>query len=1410
MSFARSNVYNSGLEQLAHGGSALGVRNRNPEEEAMFGPPGRTDAVPQAFDYYMRDHKQSRDYRAQLGSIMSEVITGLVMRFPAALLQLLPFELTQKLSILIHRQEYTGGLFGEVPEEGISRVLVATESSEQKAMIRRGLAVRVESTALVLPEAQRDFRNAVESLAISASETMLAVSIRALLEAGNRSSGFTNFFWQNYDPIIVARREADLTGLMQANPKRLISMVKEMHGILTDNLSGAAPAFLDALVPGSIGKYLQTENRVRSELEGIDLRTELFGTKTAGTILAPAAVMAGNVRVWIIPPDRAARLGRGRVDQVIRNMMEAQQVYAEWTPAFWEGRNIYDGVTHLDIKDTYNSTLRNVTVFSCPADGLVEISFAKILYHGGAGRIPAPDQVKLLISGNPIARSDFTGVNNDGKRRVPYCWYNEPNISEGQPGWCGLARAWAQCDENVIDFAALKSVARSLLAEIAKANGGPERVAQLLGLARSQIDSLGATDPTKKDVDDLIAENTAAFATLESITAVDRVSAAQAGWPEIMQASANPNTGTLKPASERSPGFASFYGLRAMNVEGLASGTDTSDILQLFVSAERIALAANSGNFWLNPGGRHSWFPHSQEGAMAAAMFAGEAQIPAFVRTTGVSRAPGGAAGLVVGDNPVPYMEVGVNALDTTALVNVSALPSAIRAAVSAVEAQNLYLNYGPNYNSSFYGANKFVVLRDSIHGSTVIVPADFAYCYASFLSENLASKKLSDRTQALFAAQVKALVAGKAPQLAEDYASALAAASTTKAARGAVLYLDEHKDTDDVRAVIDALTNKGAAKTTAGKKPKTTDILQEILAKGDEDTAPASVTTAVRFADENVRTDFNNWLASSGSLADKSDNFPFASTGKGDSGCAELVYAALKQGTGGAGVQLPYMISKAGASSKEGKSIRGAGGVLYAYDPTTDLSKRFTAEIERMADKKKRSDLPAVGSATAVSTAAKSTNVGSGTWVRTPLVLSRRQALVLAKNDWDMRPGNPATGYTTVYTGKSPDADFSTGLAHISAAAGDSRTTTVHISMEVNDKAAASVSISGSKGAGAGKIGGHFGALAGQLNVVDAKPRAKDNPVYSVFSSTNFKRNVANVVRISQAPLQMAYLMACGMRIDDPRYFQQMDDANIMIPLAGIIFRPRLVLRVASLVLLAAGPDTGKNFIGDINAMFGTDTKIKVSELNVTLRHNTVIENPNNVLPGFNMLITGCVSGGGVTWANQFDTLNKDGDLYAAVIPIQEQALVPAELNIRGRFSFTSQEVPEANRLHFSMGPLLNQLLKLDERYMKRNVGRENEPYLARRRALPEIFLQAPYAVRSSATQSGWVFRFGRTLSARNQMFYEKAMGAGSGDGTYLRSAEEIARDIATIPIAPRLADDSYRQVIQGPRLGGVDVHAY
>lgn len=141
---------------------------------------------------------------------------------------------------------------------------------------------------------------------------------------------------------------------------------------------------------------------------------------------------------------------------------------------------------------------------------------------------------------------------------------------------------------------------------------------------------------------------------------------------------------------------------------------------------------------------------------------------------------------------------------------------------------------------------------------------------------------------------------------------------------------------------------------------------------------------------------------------------------------------------------------------------------------------------------------------------------------------------------------------------------------------------------------------------------------------------------------------------------------------------------------------------------------------------------------------------------------------------------------MRAALIPISEQGQVPKELNIRGRFSFTSNIAPECNQLHYSSALYMDKVYGLTERYEKHNAGREDDIYLARRQRLPEIFLPAPRAIRTNATTSGRVFREGRSIAARNGAFYANAMGAFTGNGTYLRKPDEIATHISTIPIAP------------------------
>lgn len=1289
----------------------LGQAELSRDQQQLFGGHEGLEATRYGlYDGLREEHKRSGDYREKMSIVSTRGVKGLMRRFPSYLLQrLYPLEETEGTKYSMETMTFDGGWFDRVPEEGLPRLLVMTERREQASLIRRGLAVRAEATALRLREGMRDLESMVTSVALSASDTMSALTCRQILVDAEKGDAFKNRYGPQADQIRALDEEASMTGVLNVSKENFVSLMEQMRDqLLRASADSASASTLDILAPRSIMAYVPDSARDRADNEGLSIKSELFAddsTVTVRNIDTPRFVLPG-ARLWEVSDWKSIDMQSDRVHVATKTLMDGEMRFGEYFVATMHvaGVPMVDGVEQ-HTGHRYTSMDRLTILYDLDRDAFVGIPFINVLLHAGVCNEPEPKDYGLTLTENM-----FGNDNTQQRRQVPWNYAYNPGMAQrfGHNGLFQKIRVWGQADAEVLPRDQWTTLARTMAANVSQ-----ELPGAMLGNLLRQTDIL--MDDADAPLPEEIIASVSAYAQDGSTEKVTLHSlypdAGTAGWANVRTTRPDASTGTV-PLPRRSvgsnvgqgfpPGFGSLQGILALARTKRGAGWSDSaqaaarTVADGWAQLER-RVKAWGGNVLTEPLIRPFWMDN-KPGAQLLSLYRG-ATIPVYANLSAAS-----AAG-----QPSPYIVTG----PVFPMAEGAQAPSAaIQAAVAAVSTYNAGLS-GSAYGSQFYGRGALVVVgyTDRMADATTaagptaytILPADLAYALVSLNPTALALNALT----AAGARRLSAANVALQTTNPDKYAALVELVNVhTGLADKIVKFAVPNAASVDANAVVAAIDSLvEAAKKPAASKGSLERTLADVQVDPAEVASGEYSNATFRIPAAEISADYQTWKSSSARNAEQSD-YPYVANvyGQGTDALVSELQAALRNSVADVYVETAGTIQTPVAGNVK----------LYALTrDRSALQKRIDAKMtgERRA----------------------------GDWVLLPMSLTYEQAVALTDAEGGkgdaarLLPADPASNFTGPYLGTSAARDFGP-FRKDQHNSGLLSTMTPWVNASV----------------------AHAMETRGETNLVSllastSVPRtyrsgSKSSEAIHVMSARNFQARLAQIPAIANPFMRLMHLLALGQRCDSQEQLQAMFRSDLHIPLAGLIFMTDLQLRVARLVMMI-NDGTGANFWGDLNVTAGTDPVVKVFEMVVTFRHVAFTKKASNLLPAMSALITGYIGGGGTNWVQPHrKAKHGKGDLRAAVIPIPEVATLPKWISPAGKFPFAAGTGAES-RLHYSSAHTTVMRYGLHE-YATTASNPRTDPTYSGLRRLPTQTLAPGQTISRSGP--GWNLSLGRGTVVR------------------------------------------------------------
>jgi hypothetical protein len=167
--------------------------------------------------------------------------------------------------------------------------------------------------------------------------------------------------------------------------------------------------------------------------------------------------------------------------------------------------------------------------------------------------------------------------------------------------------------------------------------------------------------------------------------------------------------------------------------------------------------------------------------------------------------------------------------------------------------------------------------------------------------------------------------------------------------------------------------------------------------------------------------------------------------------------------------------------------------------------------------------------------------------------------------------------------------------------------------------------------------------------------------------------------------------------------------DADCVVPVSFLVFRPHMNYRMAMGIKVLAGSQTGNLMVGHRDFQLGNNPKTKVFFGHYTLESVPVVHAPQNVYVAYDIFAQGCEGGCGVKIWNENnikDYLPMEGewfkgDLFFIMVPYEEgkNGTLPNPLDASGHFSYFENtgllEHQEESRSHYSTASYYNNYWK-------------------------------------------------------------------------------------------------------------------
>lgn len=327
--------------------------------------------------------------------------------------------------------------------------------------------------------------------------------------------------------------------------------------------------------------------------------------------------------------------------------------------------------------------------------------------------------------------------------------------------------------------------------------------------------------------------------------------------------------------------------------------------------------------------------------------------------------------------------------------------------------------------------------------------------------------------------------------------------------------------------------------------------------------------------------------------------------------------------------------------------------------------------------------------------------------YFRAPIVVTPGVVASLKRGLEYVKPGNPATGFTTPIKGSVPK-NVLKRPSYIGADIHNIAHSVFHTTHAESFNAASTIGGSvfeAEEGAGSA-FGSHFGDVMGSIGArgdyssatdavladmysdvhigdkatpkdsweYDSKPAATgfgadlhDYNEPNDYSEQAAQIGVSNVqYKLAQAkgiadPLERAMVMALiYSRCDKNSDWLKLESSGVPSPCVGMPVRPQLELVMGSMIMMKPGPETGMNIIGNMSTWVGGHANTKTVLVHVTHTAATITRTPKNIAPISNVWAQGIVSGGGVSYITSLEQMlsaNPDErrDLLPIILPVTE-----------------------------------------------------------------------------------------------------------------------------------------------------------
>ena len=1400
----------------ARANNQLANRTYDKNQKAVYGGINETNStVYGAFDGLRKEHDRSGDYREQLGDISRAAVVGLFKRFPNFLLRsLYKLKETEKVKTRYDEMIFDGGWFDITPEEGLPRLLTMTKRSESKALVRRGLAVRAEATALKLRRGMEDLQSMISSVAFAGADTMSAMTIKTIVQDSEDSRPFQAVLGKTVDHLAAIKYEARLTGSLNCSKAKFVQLMEQLRAELSEKAAGSgsrSSGGLDLLASRGVMAYIPDSARDRNEMEaGVSLKSELFvdgnDALRAQSTERPRFVIRG-VRIWEVPDATRYNLREHRIVSAAESLMTAPMSFAEWYLADLRavGRQMINGITKRD-GYRYHTGLRETVLYDLDTDGFVGIPLFNVIAHSGATQEKEPQQYADKAKLSPDM---FSSNNKEGRRQVPWCYAYNRN-GKGDFGLTGLyhkIKAWGGADPEVLPMEEWWNVADSMAAGLVNNLSG-YNVEEMLARTQEMFDQMDGDI----NAEVIAALRTAGLPNPVALRTIDKDAAAAAGWPAITILEPDVTSGTLRLPSASTlrakhslpPGFATMQGLVSLSRSGKSGNgwggevaSQASKLVSFWKAVESHVLACGR-NVFLEPAARPFWQPRALPGAMALNLFRANS-IPLFIRQTaaGVGSATGNAL-----PGYLPYLAMGTlkrgkgNDIDHSGSIFADA-PGDVKALVQAIAAENEDKPSQPAFGSRVYGSDNMVLLEIGVADmdanvpnpavgasealkfgvKRVILPADIAYAVTQFSMVNFGAAHLDSLQFANWTNYVYPALQTMGNAGAQTIGNL-------------VKFLDSHSEdaskimnfiyTNEVPNSNGAISSKenweaiaakfkenadllmaapiSATKVSGGKKGGKETLSQLLGTKLYENVGVAGGRNPAK-GTETVIADLDIWRKKSSDYASKRTNqspFPYLSNDPSDDSNIAVVE------------EVQRIIDAMGVGDTQAIFGTWDSTKPEEYDDTRDANtgKVATADanvVRRLNDYAGKDNLATRG--TFFVNVFASGGAVAGDWVLAPMTISYTQAVKLAGANLTALPGDPASNFTRPYFGKTATKDFADFES-------SSMLDTGLLSSNYTWRSA-NVSV-------AQQAGNKNSPL---LSLIKANQTPRNLPsglvtseLVATMTTDNFQRRVRMLPQTTNSGLRMMRAFALGLRVDSLQDFFAMCTNNVHVPLAFIIFMLALKLKVASIILVR-NDETGFNYWGDLHVSAGTDPVIKVFEMAVTFRHIAQTVKRDNLMPAMSALIVGYISGGGTKWTTKVKgkKSSKPGDIAAAAIPRSEVASLPTFLSPTGHFNFTSKEEPSANHLHFSSAHEFAKRTGLSEKYVTADRSSTVKKYRDRRRQMTAVASRGQVIYQSPTTPSGFNIQKGEGTAARIHGCREGYKDQFLGNGDSLPDVEEL-----------------------------------